>query len=312
MTRLVSTGVRALRITEHDSGQRIDNYLARVLKDVPKSHLYRILRRGEVRVNSARVKPDYRVRHGDSVRIPPVAARAVSVPSVPEAGVARIKERVIYRDDAVLVLDKPSGLAVHSGSGQRYGVIDLLRAAYPEADFLELVHRLDRDTSGCLLCALRRDALTALHAAFKQGTLDKRYLTLVAGRCGVRRVELALGPGEGAYKIKVSDTGRAALTQFTPQTYYRGYTLVEACIATGRTHQIRVHAAAIGHPVAGDDRYGDWAANKRLAALGLRRVFLHAQSLSLTLPWSGRELAVTAPPPFELTAVLDRLEVMSE
>jgi 23S rRNA pseudouridine955/2504/2580 synthase len=299
-------------------GQRVDNFLLRRLKGVPKSHIYRILRSGEVRLNRRRVKPDARLAAGDELRLPPLRA--------PAAGVAARKRPprpialpILYEDEALVAIDKPAGLAVHGGSGVAFGLIEQLRAMHPEARFLELVHRLDRDTSGVLLVARRRPALLALHAALREGRVDKRYLVLVRGdwREAVRRVELPLTKfvtREGERRVRVERTeGRAATTIFRRRRSWPdaepSLSLLEAELRTGRTHQIRVHLAHLGFPVAGDDKYGDFAWNKALAREGLKRMFLHAWRVELPHPVEPRVLRLEAPLPEDLAGFLARLDV---
>lgn len=305
--------VREVQVADDQEGQRIDNFLAGRLKGVPRSRIYRILRKGEVRVNKGRVKPDYRLRAGDRVRIPPVRQASREAAKPPEQAVARLAGRVLYEDKHLLVLDKPSGMAVHGGSGLSYGVIEALRKARPNAPFLELVHRLDRETSGCLVVAKKRSALRALHTALREGDVDKRYLALVKGvwQGGERRVAAPLRKNtmrSGERLVQVRDDGREALSWFRPVARYRGATLMEVRIGTGRTHQIRVHAAHAGHPLAGDDKYGDKGFNRQMARLGLRRLFLHAGSLGFDHPAETRRVEVQAPLDTALRELLDRLE----
>lgn len=306
-----------MEVSGDQAGQRVDNFLAARLKGVPRSRIYRILRRGEVRVNRGRVKPSYRLRAGDRVRIPPIRTAETRPARPPAAASERLGGRVLYEDARLLVLDKPSGMAVHGGSGLSYGVIEALRALRPDAPYLELVHRLDRETSGCLVVAKRRSALRALHAQMREGGMDKRYLALVRGRWqgGPRRVDAPLRKNtlrSGERMVSVREDGRAALSWFRPVTIYREATLMEVRIETGRTHQVRVHAAHIGHPIAGDDKYGDEAFNRRLAGLGLRRLFLHASALGFDDPGGGGPLEVSAPLPDDLRQVLDQLETDDE
>jgi len=302
-----------LEVDEAGAGQRVDNFLLRHLKGVPKSHIYRILRSGEVRLNRRRVRPDQRLATGDELRIPPLREPAVATkprlapPSTPP---------ILYEDEALLAIDKPAGLAVHGGSGVSFGLIEQLRAARPEARFLELVHRLDRDTSGILLVAKKRSALTALHAALREGRVDKRYLVLVRGRWrdARRKVELPLHKfltGEGERRVRVERDGRAATTIFHRQKLWPEseppMSLLEAELRTGRTHQIRVHLTHLGFPLAGDDKYGDFGWNKALARQGLKRMFLHAWRLSLPHPLEARELSLESPLPSDLAAFVARL-----
>ncbi|HET7922242.1 MAG TPA: 23S rRNA pseudouridine(955/2504/2580) synthase RluC [Gammaproteobacteria bacterium] len=306
--------VRRLSVSADDSGQRLDNFLFRHLKGVPKGHVYRLLRTGQVRVNSRRCKPEYRLEAGDELRLPPVRQADPAAPAQPrEWQRAQLEHAVLFEDAALLVLDKPAGMAVHGGSGQSLGVIELLRAMHPAHATLELVHRLDRDTSGCLVIARKRSALRALHAAIREGRMEKRYLALLTGRWqgGERTVDVALEKNQlqgGERMVRVAADGKAAQSRFRPVSRFADATLVEVTIPTGRTHQIRVHAAHIGHPVAGDEKYGDREANKRFRSLGLKRMFLHAHSLGFTHPVTGEPVVASAPLDENLRAVLDRLE----
>jgi len=293
--------VRWIDVAEEEAGQRIDNYLMARLKGVPKSRIYRILRSGEVRINSRRVAASDRVAAGDRIRIPPVrvAEREESAPA------PHFRMPILYEDEALVALDKPAGIAVHGGSGVAHGVIESLRSMRPEARFLELVHRLDRETSGVLLIAKKRAALTALHAALRERDADKRYLVAVAGRFRNerQRVQLALAKRDapdGGKRVSVSAAGQAAETVFRRLARGPEFSLLEAELLTGRTHQIRVHLAHLGHPVLGDDRYGDFELNRRLRKEGLKRMFLHAASIALAHPITGEALAIEAPLPPEL------------
>lgn len=305
--------VRYLEIDESRAGQRLDNFLIGALKGVPKSHIYRILRKGEVRINKGRAKPDYRLEPGDVVRIPPLRqAPPAPRPEQDAEAFAWLLPRIIYEDDDLLVVNKPAGLAVHGGSGINVGLIEALRRLQPQAPFLELAHRLDRETSGCLLLAKTRPAMLALHRMLREGAMEKRYLALVQGawRGGAREVTAALEknrPRSGERRVEVSAEGRESASVFTPQQRFGGATLMEIMLLTGRTHQARVHAAHLGHPIAGDDKYGDHEFNRRLQRLGLRRLFLHAQRLRFTHPVSGCKMDLEAPLPDELSALLERL-----
>lgn len=308
-----SPQVRLVEVSREDAGQRIDNFLSRHLKGVPRSKIYRILRRGEVRVNSGRIQPRYKVKAGDRVRIPPVRIAAGPPAALPGHRLADIESCIVFENARLLVIDKPSGLAVHGGSGIRYGVIETLRARRPDAPYLELVHRLDRDTSGCLIIAKRRSALRALHEQLRAGQITKRYLALVRGRWtdGRRRVTAALAKNRlqgGERVVKVDADGKSATTVFRPVSVHAAASLVEVDLHTGRTHQIRVHAAHIGYPLAGDTRYGDSEFNRAMKTLGLRRLFLHAQLLEFTEPASDEVLTVSTPLGAELKQVLDNLE----
>lgn len=318
MPASVSTsGVRHLEITAEHAGQRLDNFLLRELKGAPKSLIYRILRKGEVRLNGGRVQPCQRLQAGDRLRVPPVrlGEREDRAFRPPPGWAERLPAAVLYEDREVLVLDKPAGLAVHKGSGVDYGVIELLRALRPREPFLELAHRLDRDTSGCLLLARTPAALRLIQDALRTGRVEKRYLALVQGywNHGPREVNQPLRRNVlrgGERLVEVVDDGKPALTLFRPVSLFKLASLVEASIATGRTHQIRVHAAHIGHPLAGDAKYGDAAFDRTMTErCGLRRLFLHAHSVSLSL--GGRDIAVSAPLDAELKGVLESLRLAS-
>jgi 23S rRNA pseudouridine955/2504/2580 synthase len=282
---------------EHEA-QRIDNFLLRRLKGVPKSHVYRVLRSGEVRVNSARVRPDYRLRAGDRVRLPPLrlARPAARAPARP------LPLPVVYEDAALLVIDKPSGVAVHGGSGVSFGAIEALRAARPKAKFLELVHRLDRDTSGLLMVAKKRAALLELHRMLRAGEVEKTYVAVVQGRwCGGSR-ELSAPlhrhvTASGERRVSVRADGLRAVTRVRPLAATGRFSLLDVRLLTGRTHQIRVHLAHAGHAVLGDGKYGDFALNRALAKEGVTRLMLHAQRLAFAHPTDGARLALEAPWP---------------
>jgi 23S rRNA pseudouridine955/2504/2580 synthase len=311
---------RFVTIAEDDAGQRIDNYLLRVCKGVPKSHIYRILRSGEVRVNKGRIDQLYRLVAGDLVRIPPIriAERAADSTHVPGT-----EFPIVHEDAHLLVIDKPAGVAVHGGSGVSYGVIEQLRAARPDAKFLELVHRLDRETSGLLLIAKKRSALTNLHDQMREGTTDKRYYALVAGdwRNARQHVRLQLhkyNTAEGEKRVVVvQDGGQEAHTIFNLKRKWQDFALLEAELKTGRTHQIRVHLAASGFPIAGDEKYGDFALNKQLqkandARGALRRMFLHAWQITFAHPDTGQPLTLRAPLPPECERFLVSLGPATE
>jgi len=315
MNELSKDAVSWLTVDEASAGQRIDNFLARTLKGVPKSHLYRILRTGEVRVNKGRVGAEQRLALGDVVRIPPIR-RADRAPAAPPPPISPLKAAVLFEDEAVLAIDKPAGLAVHGGSGISHGLIEQLRGGHG-ARFLELVHRLDRDTSGILLVAKKRPALVALHAQLRDGSFDKRYLVLVRGRWRDERrtVRLPLhkfATREGERRVRVDEDGREAETIFHRRKSWPDHnpplTLLEAELRTGRTHQIRVHLAHLGYPLAGDDKYGDFAWNKALGKEGLKRMFLHAWKLTFTHPESGRHVTLESPMPLELHRYLKQLD----
>ena len=284
-----------MTVDGENDGRRIDNFLHSELPDLPRDRLHRLLRRGEVRVNGARARPGRRLRSGEAVRIPPVVSfrEPKTGGRPPPVQIRRIEGAILFEDDRLLVLNKPSGVAVHGGSGISYGVIELLRAARPASRYLELAHRLDRETSGCLVVAKRRSALRALHEGLRRRSLDKRYLALLGGSLrgsGRRRVDLPLERDRrsgGERVVRVSEAGRASVTELATIAAGDGVTLAEVFPRTGRTHQIRVHCAALGHPVAGDPKYGDRALNRRLRSAGLKRLFLHAASIRI----AGAELA---------------------
>jgi 23S rRNA pseudouridine955/2504/2580 synthase len=306
-----ATGVRKVRIDADGAGQRVDNFLHRELPGVPRGRVYRLLRRGEVRVNGGRVRADYRLEAGDEVRIPPVRLREEG-PAPAAARAAATLDHVLYEDKKLLVIDKPAGVAVHGGSGISHGVIELLRAARPDLKDLSLVHRLDRETSGCLVLAKKRSALRALHEKFRQGVVEKNYLALVVGdwQLGEQLIDkplLVTHRRGGERHVIVSADGKAAQTRVRLSRTYGKYSLVQCSPLTGRTHQIRVHLQSVGFPLAGDDRYGDADVNSRLNALGLPRLFLHAQSISFP-DEHGNELHFTAPLPDDLNGFLTKLQ----
>lgn len=305
-------GVSHAEIDAETAGQRLDNFLLNRLKGVPRSHVYRLIRSGQVRVNSGRAKARYRLKAGDSVRVPPVRRRAADAIANRGTGLAWLEQRIVHEDERLLVVDKPAGLAVHGGSGLDFGLIEGLRSLRPAAKTLELVHRLDRDTSGCVMVAKRRSALRELHALMREGGIDKRYLALVEGRWEHGTIEidarLTVGREGAAAKVRVDPDGKPALSRFRLVSQHGAFaSLVAVAIPTGRTHQIRVHAVVAGHPIAGDARYGDAGFNGRCAALGLKRMFLHAQLIEFTWPGSGEEFVVSAPLPDELSGFIDRL-----
>lgn len=300
-----------LTVDENSQDQRIDNFLFKTLKGIPKTYIYRILRSGEVRVNGGRAEPTLRVQIGDAIRVPPMRAPDTlqKLKRPPSLNGAAALTR-LYEDDALIVIDKPAGIAVHGGSGISHGVIERLRAEMPDGRFLELVHRLDRETSGLLLIAKKRSALLALHKAMREGRMEKRYEALVLGgwKNGKKRVELSLHKyltAEGERRVRVDSTGQRAVTDFRVLARGEFFTLLEARLHTGRTHQIRVHLAHLGYPIAGDDKYGDFEENKRLGKLGLKRMFLHAASLGLEHPLTGEDLQFAAPRPDELQRFAD-------
>ena len=311
---MAENGVRQWLVTDAEAGQRLDNFLLRVMTGVPRSHIYKILRSGEVRVNKGRARPHYHIAVGDVLRLPPVRVAEPSDPAVLPAHLrGQLESAVLFEDSHVLVLNKPSGLAVHGGSGLSWGIIEALRQLRPEARELELVHRLDRDTSGCLVLSKKRSALRALHEALRQGQMEKQYLALTLGdwKDKTRSVRLALRKntlqsGERMVRVDPVD-GKPAHTRFLLLEHFPGAALLQADLDTGRTHQIRVHLQAIEHPVAGDEKYGDAAFNQRMRSLGLRRLFLHAVSIRFTHPRDQQPMHIQAPLPTELEGLLQQL-----
>ena len=305
--------VAALEVDVDSDQQRIDNFLIRRCKGVPRSHIYRILRTGEVRVNSRRVDATYKLQLGDLVRVPPIRTAERNFSHTAPA----LELPILYEDQTLLAVDKPSGIAVHGGSGVSFGVIERLRTSRPELSFLELVHRLDRETSGVLLLAKRRSALTAMHAAMREGRTAKHYLTLVKGkwRDAKRTVALPLHKyvnAAGERRVSVEPQGQESITIFRKQRMAGAYTLLSAELRTGRTHQIRVHLAHLGFPIAGDDKYGDFEWNRELARLGLKRMFLHAATLGFEHPSLGKRLTIESPLPQALSSFVDALDVARE
>ena len=313
-----------MRVDEEDAGQRLDNFLLRLLKGVPKAHVYRIIRSGEVRVNKGRALAERRVAAGDIVRVPPVRTsaaadrKAAAMADAPATGGGPAREfPILFEDDAVLAIDKPAGVAVHGGSGVSFGVIECLRMARPQARFLELVHRLDRETSGILLVAKKRSALKALQDQFRERETGKTYLALVAGSWPARRKVLdkplqryLLADGERRVRVVAADhpEGQRSLSLVRVAQSSGRYSLLEVTLKTGRTHQIRVHLASEGFPIVGDDKYGDYAHNHALqrstAAVPLRRMFLHAWRLQFTHPVGGEVMQLQAELPPELAQFL--------
>ncbi|MCK4951222.1 MAG: 23S rRNA pseudouridine(955/2504/2580) synthase RluC [Gammaproteobacteria bacterium] len=313
-----SNSVQMLTVTSEFAGQRIDNFLFRRLKGVPKTRIYRILRKGEVRVNKGRIRPNYRLKDGDTVRIPPIRQSQPDENKetrIPRAILTQLDQATLFENDDVLVLDKPSGLAVHAGSGLGFGLIEAIRQLRPDANFLELVHRLDRDTSGCLVLAKNRASLLALHEQFRESGMAKKYLALLAGswNFGDKTVSAPLMKNTlkgGERMVQVSQQGKPSVSHFHPVNIFSDASLMEVRLETGRTHQIRVHARHIGHPVVGDSKYGDTEINRKFQKQGLKRLFLHAHSIEFTLPsmHEGETLLISAPLPAELKMVLNKLE----
>jgi 23S rRNA pseudouridine955/2504/2580 synthase len=309
MSELNKNSVVQIEVGAEAEGQRIDNFLLRLAKGVPKSHVYRILRSGEVRVNKGRVAADYRLQIGDKVRVPPLrVSAATEKSSVPPRAFA-----VAFEDEAIIVLDKPSGVAVHGGSGVSFGVIEQLRRARPEARFLELAHRLDRETSGLLIVAKKRAALVRLHDLFRNGGISKHYLALVKGRWRnqLQHIKLPLRKyltEEGERRVSVSDQGKQAHSIVRLIARWENFSLVEVELKTGRTHQIRAHLVHLGFPLAGDEKYGDFALNRDLHKAGLKRMFLHAVQLRLPHPVTGENIELAIDLPADLAGFINRLE----
>jgi 23S rRNA pseudouridine955/2504/2580 synthase len=293
-----------LEVGEEAATQRIDNFLLRHLKGVPKSHVYQVLRSGQVRVNSGRVKPDYRLQAGDKVRLPPVRVAVRTIKARPA------EFPIVFEDAALLVVDKPSGVAVHGGSGVSFGVIESLRAARPQAKLLELAHRLDRDTSGLLIVAKKRSALVELHRMLREGEVEKIYAVLAAGEYrGEKEIRASLHKyvtASGERRVAVKEDGMTAVTRIAVLKKSRQFSFLEVQLLTGRTHQIRVHLAHAGHPVLGDDKYGDFALNRELAKTGVKRLFLHAASLAFDHPVTGEALRLKSPLPADMQAFVGR------
>ena len=305
--------VQLVTISDEDAGQRIDNFLLRICKGVPKSHIYRVLRSGEVRVNKGRIDQTYRLEEGDIVRIPPIRVAEKTTSTAPGA-----EFKILLEDNHLLVIDKPAGVAVHGGSGVSYGVIGQLRAARPDAKFLELVHRLDRDTSGVLMLAKKRSALTNLHEQMRDGLTDKRYLVLVHGDWKNPRQHIKLplfkyNAADGERRVRVQADGLASHTVFVLLKKYGPFALLEAELKTGRTHQIRVHLSHSGFAIAGDDKYGDFALNRALQKaegdrISFKRMFLHAHQITFTHPETGKPVTLKAALPPECESFLKSLE----
>ncbi len=311
----IRTVVRQFEVTAEEAGQRLDNFVHKHLGDIPRSRVYRVIRKGEVRVNGHRAGPDTRLQAHDKIRIPPVRVRPPEEIGRPSADLQeRIRKAIIYEDNRLLVLDKPSGIAVHGGSGISFGVIEALRALRPE-EHLELAHRLDRDTSGCLIVARSTAALRIVHALLREEdtSFEKRYLTLLKGQwdLGKKLIDAPLRTDtrvSGERTVRVDASGKPSLSEFRPVQFFgKRATLMEVSLLTGRTHQIRVHATHAGHPVAGDEKYGDAEFNEKMSELGLKRMFLHAHSVSFDWP-EGGQFSVNTPLPPELAAVVEKIE----
>ena len=314
------TGVTHVLVEAGAAGQRLDTWLLRELKGLPRSLIYRLLRTGQVRVNGKRAKPDQRVAEGDKIRLPPrrdtpPESATPASPQVPKSLREVIEASIVREDRDLIAISKPAGLAVHGGSGLSFGVIETLRAMRPDENELELVHRLDRETSGLLLVARNKKTLRELHALFREGKVEKRYLALVKGQWNLGRttvdVPLATRQKQGGERmVRVHEAGKEARSTFEAADFFGSRaTLMQVEIDTGRTHQIRVHAAHAGHPVAGDPKSGDREFTAEMRDLGLERMFLHAQSISLDWPTPGRTYQVSVPLPPELAQVIDQLSV---
>jgi 23S rRNA pseudouridine955/2504/2580 synthase len=305
--------VRFFTVEADVAGQRLDNFLITRLKGAPRTLVYRIVRTGEVRVNKGRIKADYRVKEGDVIRVPPLRLAEVAPPPQPGAALSRdLASRILYEEHGLLVLNKPSGLAVHGGSGVAFGVVEAMRVVRPSAHFLELVHRLDRDTSGLLMLAEKRSVLRFLHEELRQGRMDKVYVALLHGRLKGAEQEVRAPlkktvMATGEHIVRVSSEGKEARSVFRVLERIGDTTLVEVVLYTGRTHQIRVHAQFLGHPIIGDEKYGIDDVNKKMKGFGINRLFLHARDLSIQLPGMDGRLALHCPLAPELEAGLERL-----
>ena len=309
--------VKFVEITSEHSDQRIDNYLFTLLKGVPKSRIYRIIRKGEIRINGSRIKPDYKLNEGDKIRIPPVRIAEREAFILPSKKLQYLLEKnILYEDDALLVLNKPSGLAVHGGSGIKFGLIEALRLIRPKTDYFELAHRIDRETSGCLIVAKKRSTLRYLQEQMRNRRISKVYRALATGKWprGIKRIDLPLMAFEqktGEKIVRVNPKGKKSVTIFSVMKRYRNFTLLEASLETGRTHQIRVHAQHIGCPLAGDSKYGLDDINKDIRKSGLKRMFLHAFKIGFSLP-CGKNIFIEAPMPIDLSEHLMELDCRDE
>jgi len=294
--------------------QRIDNYLFSKFRKVPKSLIYRMLRKGAIRVNKKRAKPEYKLQNGDLIRLPHIETEMTVTDKKPSDQAMKVLEKgILYEDEDLLVLNKPAGMASHGGSGITFGVIETMREARPQTKSLELVHRLDKDTSGCLILAKKRSILKELHELLRASNIKKKYLVLVKGKWqgGVRKVDVALIKNQlksGERMVVADEAGKKSLTTFRPRQIFSMASLLEVDLGTGRTHQIRVHATHIGHPIAGDEKYGDKQFNSIMHKKGLKRLFLHAASLSIYLPSKEKTITVKAPLPKELNEILNTID----
>lgn len=309
--------VRFVEVTEEDEGQRVDNFLMRHLRKAPRTLIYRIIRKGEVRVNKGRVKVSTRLKAGDCVRIPPVSVPEkveVDISDIPHAQLQRIEASILFEDKDLMVINKPSGIAVHGGGGLNWGLIEVVRVLRPLAKRLELVHRIDRDTSGCLLIAKKASVLKALHAQIRENQFDKRYLAIVMGRWpkNVQKVNLPLHKAhlkDGGWHVSVDQRGKEAISYFRLEQALNGCDLMSVKLKTGRTHQIRVHALAQGCALLGDDRYGDRSLNKKFRPLGMKRLALHAQFLGFTHPVTQEKMLFEAPLYSDFKQIINTLKI---
>ena len=311
-------GVSFITVDDDHADRRLDNFLIGYFGNLPRTRIYRMIRKGEVRVNKGRIKQNYRLQTGDMVRVPPLYLSPQEKPSRPPARLSElIDNSIIYEDDYLIAINKPSNIAVHSGSGVQYGVIEILRSQRAETDFLELIHRLDRATSGCLLIAKDHKTLRGMHNSLKNGHVKKNYLALLKGQLtdNIRTVDVPLNKvrsESGDRMVRADNAGKQALTHFHIQQRFHVASFSSVELVTGRTHQIRAHAAYINHPLAGDEKYGDWEFNRAMKKLGLKRLFLHAETLSFEMPNTGRQgagkqIELKVPLPAELDQFLNKL-----
>jgi len=311
--KIEQRGVSFITVGEDHAGRRLDNFLIGHFGSLPKTRIYKMIRTGEVRVNKGRIKQNYRLQTGDTLRIPPVYLSSQEKPSTPPERLSElIGNSIIHEDEYLIAINKPSNVAVHCGSGVQYGVIEILRLQRPEAHFLELVHRLDMATSGCLLIAKDHKTLRGMHDILKNGRIKKNYLALLKGHLTdtMRTVDVPLNKvstESGDRLVRADSAGKQALTHFHIQAHFSVASFARVELVTGRTHQIRVHAAYIDHPLAGDEKYGDWKFNRAMKKSGLNRLFLHAEKLSFEMPDTGRQINLTAHLPDELEQCLDKL-----
>ena len=304
--------VQYIEIDSDQANRRLDNFLLTFLKGVPKTHIYRLIRKGEIRVNKKRIKPDYRLAEGDVIRVCPIRqSEDLPKPKANQELINILNNRILYEDDDLMIINKPAGLAVHGGSGLKLGLIEILRAIRPALKFIELAHRLDRETSGCLIIAKKRSILKELHEMLREGKIEKIYYALTKGhwRHPINHVRFSLEKNvlsSGERYVKVSEEGKEALTEFHVIDTFPLATYMKIKLHTGRTHQIRVHSQAVGHPIAGDEKYGDRAFNKMMKQKGLKRLFLHAGELTFHLASTGKTIDVKAPLDESLQDVLTK------